>query len=99
MVVADSANTVKLLEHKHSAVFYFPQDDVRTDLMERTDHATHCPYKGDASYWTLQDGDDKAENAVWAYESPLASVAGIKGLMAFYLDAMGKDFGLVLESD
>ena len=97
--IAESANALKLLELKHAAVYYFPQDDVRTDLLVRTDHATHCPYKGDASYWSLRDGDAEAENAVWAYESPIDAVGGIKDLMAFYLDDMGKDFGLILETD
>jgi len=97
--IAESRNAVKLLERKHDAVFYFPPEDVRTDLMERNDHATHCPYKGDASYWTLQDGARNAENSVWAYESPIEAVAGIKGMMAFYLDSMGKDFGLIQEID
>ncbi len=98
-VIAESNNAVKLFERKHDAVFYFPQQDVRTELMERTDHATHCPYKGDASYWTLKEGDSVAENSVWAYESPIDAVAGIKNMMAFYLDTMGKDFGLILESE
>lgn len=98
-VVAESTKAIKLLERNHDAVFYFPQEDVQLDKLERTDHATHCPYKGDASYWTLRGEDVSAENAVWAYESPIAAVAGIKDLMAFYLDDMGKDFSLVLESD
>ena len=97
--IAESANATKLLERNHGPVFYFPQDDVRTDLLERTDHATHCPYKGDASYWSFRDGDNEAENAVWAYESPIHAVGGIKDLMVFYLDDMGKDFGLILETD
>ena len=97
-VIAESTQAVKLLERKHNAVFYFPKDDVRMDLMERTDHATHCPYKGEASYWTLRDGDDVAENAVWAYESPIEAVSGIESLTAFYLDEMGKEYDLKLES-
>ncbi len=95
--IAESTSAVALHERKHSPVYYFPQSDVRTELMERTDHATHCPYKGDASYWTLKGAGSTAENAVWAYESPLESVSGIKDLMAFYLDEMGKDFGLAIE--
>lgn len=97
--VADSRRSQKLLESKHGPVFYFPREDVLTNLMERTDTATHCPYKGDAAYWTLHHKDIVAENAVWSYETPLAEVKQITGLMAFYLDAMGKDFGLVLEED
>ncbi len=95
--ITESCNAVKLLERKHDAVFYFPQEDVNTGLLERTEHATHCPYKGDASYWTIQDFRRSAENSVWAYESPIEAVVGIKGMMAFYLDSMGKDFGLTQE--
>lgn len=98
-VVAESKNAIKLLERKHDAVFYFPPSDVRQDLLTKTDHATHCPYKGDASYWTLRTGNLVADNAVWAYESPIPAVGDMQNLMAFYLDSMGKDFGLVLETD
>jgi len=98
-VIAESHAAVALLERKHEAVFYFPADDVRSELLSRTDHATHCPYKGDASYWSLSDNSAAAENAVWAYESPISAMAGIKGYMAFYLDSMGKNFGLNLETD
>lgn len=99
LVIAESDKAVELHERKHDPVFYFPQDDVRLDLLERTDHATHCPYKGDASYWSLNSNETSAENAVWAYESPVSAMAGITGFMAFYLDIMGKDFGLTLETD
>jgi uncharacterized protein (DUF427 family) len=95
--VADSTSALALHERNHGAVYYFPQKDVRTDLMDRTAHATHCPYKGDASYWSLKGAHGIAENAVWAYQSPIESVADIKDHMAFYLDSMGKDFGLVLQ--
>lgn len=98
-VVAESRAAIALHERKHEPVFYFPADDVQTELLTRTDHATHCPYKGDASYWSLNNAGEAAENAVWAYESPIAAMAGIKGYMAFYLDSMGKNFGLNLETD
>lgn len=98
-VIAESDKAVELHERKHDPVFYFPQDSVRLDLLERTDHATHCPYKGDASYWSLNSRETSAENAVWAYESPIAAMSDITGYMAFYLDDMGKDFGLTLETD
>ncbi|NKB44123.1 MAG: DUF427 domain-containing protein [Alphaproteobacteria bacterium] len=98
-VVAESRAAVALHERKHEPVFYFPADDVRTELLVRTDHATHCPYKGDASYWSLHEDDKTAENAVWAYESPISAMSGIKSYMAFYLDNMGKNFGLNLETN
>ncbi|MBT4740387.1 MAG: DUF427 domain-containing protein [Rhodospirillaceae bacterium] len=98
-IVADSRAAIALHERNHEPVLYFPTDDVQAELLARTDHATHCPYKGDASYWSLEDNGGTAENAVWAYESPIKAMAGIKGYMAFYLDSMGKNFGLNLETD
>ncbi|TQM68690.1 uncharacterized protein (DUF427 family) [Actinomadura hallensis] len=65
-------------------VLYVPEEDVRTDLLERTDRTTHCPFKGDAAYWTLRAGDRESENAVWAYPEPKAESAWLRGLMAFY---------------
>lgn len=96
-VIAESHDAIELHERKHEAVLYFPRADVKAAFLTRTDHATHCPYKGDASYWTLKSGGAMAENAVWSYESPIDAMAGIKNYMAFYLDSMGKDFGLTVE--
>ena len=66
--IADSTNAHLLFETRHLPVYYFPQKDVRMDLLERTEQRTHCPYKGDASYWTIKIGDRRIENAVWSYE-------------------------------
>ena len=63
---------MKLLhEHAHLPIYYFPREDVRFDLLEPTDHHTRCPYKGEASYWSVRVGDQVAENAVWGYPEPL----------------------------
>ena len=82
--VADSLNTVLLFETGIRPVYYFPRQDVRADFLKRTDHRSHCPFKGDASYWTLAVGDRQVENAVWGYEQPIEAAAPIKGYMAFY---------------
>ena len=58
------------------------------DLMRRTDHGSHCPFKGDASYWTIEVGGRVAENAVWSYEEPFEAVSAIKDHVAFYRDRM-----------
>ena len=87
-IVADSARTVLLREENHPPVHYFPRDDVWMELLTRTDHVTHCPYKGDASYWTAQAGDRTAQNAVWSYERPIPAMAAIAGCLAFYRDRM-----------
>jgi uncharacterized protein (DUF427 family) len=86
--VVDSLQPKLLHEHGQLPVLYFPPADVRTDLLEPTDHRTHCPWKGDASYWTLRVGEREAENQVWSYREPLAGVAGIAGHYAFYMTAM-----------
>jgi uncharacterized protein (DUF427 family) len=84
--VADTLRAGLLLEAGHMPVYYFPREDVRMDLLERTDHCTHCPYKGDASYWTVTVGNGRAENAVWSYEEPLPEMARLKDYLAFYWD-------------
>jgi hypothetical protein len=69
-------------------VSYFPRKDVRMELLQRTDHHTHCPFKGNASYWTLRAGNQVAENVVWSYEHPLIDAQAIQGYLAFDWDAM-----------
>jgi uncharacterized protein (DUF427 family) len=85
-VVADSERTLVVRETKHDPVVYFPRQDVRFELLERTDHGTFCPFKGEASYWTLRVGDRIEENCVWSYEDPFDEVAGLKDYVAFYAD-------------
>ncbi len=82
--IADSTRVVLLLERKHLPVYYFPMDDVRTDLMKKTDRHTHCPRKGDASYWTIEVGNRRSKNAAWSYLDPIPQAAEIKGYVAFY---------------
>jgi len=79
-LIADSTRAIALKEGSYPLVYYIPREDVKMDRLVRTSHRTHCPYKGDASYFSLAD----RENAVWSYESPLESVSAIKGLLAFY---------------
>jgi uncharacterized protein (DUF427 family) len=84
--IVDTLAAGLMRETRHMPVYYFPQSDVRMDLLERTNHKSHCPYKGDASYWTLRIGGRSAENAAWSYENPLPEMAAIKGQIAFYWD-------------
>ncbi len=83
-VVADSANALTLQEANYPPAQYIPRADVDFDLLERTDHSTYCPFKGDASYYSIRTGDGVAENAVWTYEAPHDAVAEIKDHVAFY---------------
>ena len=83
--VVDTKHALLLRETGHTPVYYFPMDDVRMELFERTDRSTHCPYKGDAIYWTLRVGDRVEENAVWSYPVPLDDEApDLSGYAAFY---------------
>jgi uncharacterized protein (DUF427 family) len=87
--IADSNNALRVEETDHTPVYYVPEKDVRLDLMHPTEHHTRCPYKGEASYWTIEiPGDSgssrRSENAVWAYPKPYDEVSGLAGYYAFY---------------
>ncbi|WP_440098360.1 DUF427 domain-containing protein [Streptosporangium sp. H16] len=85
-VVADSRRALTLREAAYPPVQYVPIDDVDRSLLERTDTATYCPFKGDASYYTVTVDGKQAVDAVWFYESPHPAVAEIKDHVAFYPD-------------
>lgn len=85
-VVAKTDRPVALEETGLPTRYYLPRDDVRMDLLRPTDKHTTCPYKGEASYWSLHLGDDVLENVVWSYETPIPSAEGITGLLCFYND-------------
>lgn len=67
---------------------YAPRDDVRFDMLEQTDHTTHCPFKGDASYWSIRARGRTAENAAWAYPRPREDASWLRDYLAFYWDSM-----------
>ncbi len=90
-MIAESERTLMVRETKHTPVVYFPRDDVRFDLLEATSHVTFCPFKGEASYWTLRVGDRVEENVVWSYADPFDEVAGIKDYVSFYADRVDWD--------
>lgn len=84
--LAKSSNALTLREANYPPVQYIPRTDVDMALLERTQHATYCPYKGDCSYYSIPAGGERAVNAVWTYESPYAAVEAIKDHLAFYPD-------------
>jgi len=84
--VADSTSALTLQESNYPGVQYIPREDVDVSLLERTDNETYCPYKGDASYYSVRVGDRLAENAIWTYETPYDAVSQIKDYVAFYPD-------------
>ena len=85
-MVADTESALTLQEASYPPVQYVPLSDVDAEVLERSAHATYCPYKGDASYYSLVADGRTHENAVWAYESPYDAVAPIAGHVAFYPD-------------
>ncbi len=84
VVIADTRAALTLQEAHYPPVQYIPRRDADMTKLERTDHATYCPYKGDCSYFTIAAGDMRAENAVWSYEQPYEAVAVIQDHLAFY---------------
>ena len=87
-VIADSARTMVHRETRHLPVYYFPREDIRMEALERTEHVTHCPFKGNASYWNVKAGSTVAENAAWSYETPFEPALQMKDYIAFYQDRM-----------
>lgn len=85
-VVADTTSALTLQEADYPAVHYLPLESVDQKLLRRTDTTTHCPYKGDASYYTLVADGAELTDAVWTYEHPHDAVAQIAGHVAFYPD-------------
>lgn len=85
-VVADSMHALSLKEASYPTVLYIPRADVDMSALQRTDHATYCPFKGDCSYYSIPAGSERSINAAWSYETPYASVAEIRDHLAFYPD-------------
>ena len=87
-VLVDSRNVRVMFELGHAPVYYISREDVRIDRLRRNDHSTHCPYKGDASYWDLADATEPVTNIVWSYEDPYPEMAALKDLIGVYWDKM-----------
>jgi uncharacterized protein (DUF427 family) len=85
-VIADSANVLTLREASYPPVHYIPRADIDMSALERTEHASYCPYKGEASYFSIPSGGERSMNAIWTYEDPYHAVADIKDHVAFYPD-------------
>jgi uncharacterized protein (DUF427 family) len=85
-VVANTRGALTLREASSPPVIYVPRQDVDMTLLERTDHATYCPYKGDCQYFSIPVGGERSIDAVWTYEEPYAAVRSIRDYLAFYPD-------------
>ena len=88
--VADSRRALTLSEASYPPVHYIPRADVDMALLERTDHASYCPYKGDAAYFSIPAGGERSANAVWTYEHPYDAVDAIRDHVAFYPDRVSE---------
>jgi len=84
--LAESSAAVVVREGRYPPVVYFPHADVAWSQLEATAHHTHCPFKGDASYWSIQGAGERGENAAWSYRAPFDQVAALCGMVAFYTD-------------
>lgn len=85
-VIADSAKAMTLKEAAYPAVQYIPREDIEMGFFGMTEHRTHCPYKGDATYFTIKIEGEILENVAWSYETPFPAVQQIAGMLAFYPD-------------
>jgi uncharacterized protein (DUF427 family) len=83
-VIAESRRPRVLEETRCPTRWYLPRQDVRVELLERTNTHSHCPYKGDATYWSVRIGDRLVPDAAWSYEDPLPERDDIRGLLCFY---------------
>ncbi|WP_338700019.1 DUF427 domain-containing protein [Bradyrhizobium sp. 26S5] len=85
-IIARTRDALTLREAAYPAVHYVPRKDVDMALLQRTDHSTYCPYKGDCAYFSIPLGGERSTNAVWTYEAPYPAVVSIKDHLAFYPD-------------
>jgi uncharacterized protein (DUF427 family) len=85
-VIADTTRALTLKEASYPAVQYIPREDAAMELLSRTERTTHCPYKGDANYFSVSANGKALENAVWTYEAPFPAMEQISGYLAFYPD-------------
>lgn len=83
-VLGESSEALELIEGQNAPVIYFPRKDIAMAFLDATDASSHCPHKGDASYFSVVTKSRTLENAVWSYENPKPAVAQIKDHLAFY---------------
>jgi len=86
VVIAETRRALTLKEAKYPAVQYIPREDAKLELLSRTDRVTHCPYKGDANYFSVNANGKVIENSIWTYEAPFPAMAEISSHLAFYPD-------------
>ena len=85
-VLADTQNAVAVTETKHRPVLYLPREDVNESLLAASETSTHCPFKGDASYWSVTTDDDTLNDVMWSYLTPFDECLALQGYVSFYTD-------------
>jgi uncharacterized protein (DUF427 family) len=85
-LLADTERAMKLDETGLPTRYYLPPEDVHMDLLRPTTFHTHCPFKGEASYWSLDIDGVTYDGIVWSYEAPTAQAAEVRGMLSFYPD-------------
>lgn len=88
--IAETSRALTLTEASYSPIQYIPREDADMSALTPTAHSSHCPYKGDASYFTINAGGKTSENAVWTYEKPFLAMKEITGYLAFYSNRVDK---------
>jgi uncharacterized protein (DUF427 family) len=88
-IIADTRAALTLQEAAYPPIQYLPRADVDMSQLERSEHTSYCPYKGECSYYSIPAGGERSVNAVWSYEQPYAAVGRIEGYLAFYRDRVG----------
>jgi uncharacterized protein (DUF427 family) len=83
-VIAETQRPIVLFETGLPPRYYIPPEDVRVDMLVESGESTCCPYKGVASYWSVEAGGERVENLIWYYSEPIPEAAKIKGLLAFF---------------
>jgi uncharacterized protein (DUF427 family) len=89
-VIAETTQSLTLHEAGYRPIHYIPRADANMNALKPSAHRTYCPYKGDASYFTIHAGGRCADNAVWSYEQPFPAMAAIKDHLAFYASRVDK---------
>jgi uncharacterized protein (DUF427 family) len=83
-VLGETSRALELREDGYEPVIYFPREDIAMAFLDPSSKTSHCPHKGDASYFSIVNKSSVTENAAWSYENPIEAVSEIKGYLAFY---------------